>query len=294
MSGASLIQLVVSGISIGAVYGLVGLGFVTIYRASGVVNFAQGEFVMLGAMMGFNLWKKVGINYPLSCLIAVVAVSIVGLLIYQLIVVPLRGAPPVMIIMGTIGVSVLLQNVALNLWTSYPVFGPSFSGNTPIRIGSVAIESQNLWILGMAIAVVAGLYLLNNKTRVGKAMTATATEPMAAGLVGVRTGSMIRLAFVIAAAIGALAGIFVSPVLPVSFLVGSTLTLKGFVASVLGGWGKPSGALVGGIALGVVETVTGGYVQAGYKDAVAFVLLLVVLSFRPGGLLGSSLTEAEA
>lgn len=295
MSAASFMQLLVSGIAIGTVYGLVALGFVTIYRTSGVVNFAQGEFVMLGGMMSYELWKGWHLPYALAAVITVFVVSIIGLLIYQTIVAPLRRAPAIMVVMGTIGMSFLIQAIALNVWTSYPIFGPSFSSDQPIAIAGVSIVSQDIWVLLMAAIVVSSLYLLNNRTRLGKAMTATATDPLAAGLVGVRTGSMIRLAFIISASIGALAGIFVSPVVPITAAVGSTLAIKGFVGAVLGGWGKPSGALVGGLVLGIVETVGGGlkYIPSGYKDAIALVALLLVLYFRPNGLFGSSLTEAE-
>lgn len=295
MSAASFAQLLVSGIAIGMVYGLVALGFVTIYRTSGVVNFAQGEFVMLGGMMSYELWKAWHLPYALAAVITTVAVSIVGLLIYQLIVAPLRRAPAIMVVMGTIGVSFLIQAIALNLWTSYPIFGPPFSSDQPITLGGVSIVSQNIWLVLMAIIAVGALYLLNNRTRLGKAMTATATDRLAAGLVGVHTGSMIRLAFIISAALGALAGIFVSPVVPITATVGSALAIKGFVGAVLGGWGKPTGALVGGIVLGVVETIGGGvsFIPAGYKDAIALVVLLLVLYFRPSGIFGASLTEAE-
>jgi branched-chain amino acid transport system permease protein len=294
VSTAFYIQLVVSGIAIGSVYGLVALGFVTIYRTSGVVNFTQGDFVMLGAMLSYFLWKSWGLAYPLACGLTVLAVALLSLAIYHLVIAPLRRSDPIMIIMATLGVSIVIEMVAQLLWTSYPIYGPAFSGTHPATLFGVSIEWQQLWVVGLGALVLVGLFYLNNRTRLGKSMTATATDRLGANLVGVRTGSMIRWAFIISAAIGAAAGIFISPLLPMAFNIGIMLSLKGFVAAVVGGWGKPSGAFVGGLVIGVLETIAGGVFQAGYRDAVAFGILLIVLYFRPQGLLGSSLVEADA
>jgi branched-chain amino acid transport system permease protein len=293
MSLANLLQLFASGITIGAVYGLVALGYVTIYRCSGVVNFAQGEFVMLGAMLASYLLKTASLPYPLATGVAIVAVGLIGVLTYQLIIVPLGQAFVLMLVMATLGVSMLLQNSALITWGPYPLYLPAFSGDTPIRFGEVAVMSQSLWVLLMAAVVLVALYLLNNHTHFGKSMTATATEPLAANLVGVSTGSMVRWSFAISAVIGAGAGIFVAPIVPINYAVGGLFGLKGFVAAVLGGWGKSTGAVLGGLALGVVETFSAGLLPSGYKDAIAFVVLLFILYYRPSGILGSSLTEAE-
>ena len=293
VSASFFTQLLISGVAIGAIYGLVALGFVTIYRTSGVVNFAQGDFVMLGAMMSFFLWKSWGIAYPIACGLTVLAVCILSLLIYHLVIAPLRGATPIMIIMATLGVSIVVEMFALLAWTSYPIYGPTFSSDKPLKLGGVVVQTQELWVYLLAAVVILGLFWLNTRTRLGKSMTATATDRLGANLVGVRTGSMIRWAFVISAAIGALGGVFLSPLLPMAFNIGLVLSLKGFVGAVLGGWGKPSGAFVGGLVIGVLETFAGGVFQAGYRDAVAFVILLLVLYFRPQGLLGSQLVEAE-
>lgn len=294
-SVSGLLQLLESGLTIGLIYGLVGLGFVTIYRTSGVVNFAQGEFVMLGGMMSYQMWTAWHWPYGLSMLATVIAVGIVGALMYVAVIAPLRRrqANTIILVMATIGVSFLIQAISTRLWTAYPIFGPIFSSTATISAGDVAIGTQDLWTIGVAAVLVAGLFYLTSYTRVGKAMTATATEPLAAGYAGIRTGSMICLAFVISAVMGAIAGAVVSPIVPITTTTGSSLAIMGFVAAVLGGWGKPVGAVVGGIVLGIVETLAGGFIQAGYKSAVGLVVLLLVLYFKPSGLLGSSLTEAE-
>lgn len=290
---ANLIQLLVSGVSIGAIYALIALGLLTIYRASQVVNFAQGEFVMLGGMMSYWFWNSLHLPYWLAAVVTVVVVAAVGLVMYQLVIAPLRNASLAMVILATLGVSSLIQAIALLWWDAWPVYGPAFSGEAPVSVGSVGLRTQDLWIIGMAVVVVTALWFLNNHTHLGKTMTAAATEPLAAGFVGIRAGALIRLAFVISASIGAIAGIFMSPVIPFTFNVGGVLVIKGFVAAVLGGWGTASGAMVGGIALGVIETLVGGYLPSGFQDAIAFVILILVLTLLPGGLLRQKLITAS-
>jgi branched-chain amino acid transport system permease protein len=260
-----------------------------------VVNFAQGEFVMLGGMMSYQMWTVWHWPYGLAMLVTVIAVGIVGALIYLAVIGPLRRrhASIIILVMATIGVSFLIQAVGTNLWSAYPIFGPTFSSAATVKAGGVAIGTQDLWTIGVALVLVAGLFYITGRTRVGKAMTATATEPLAAGYAGIKTGSMICLAFVISAVIGAIAGAVVSPIVPITTTTGSSLAILGFVAAVLGGWGKPIGAVVGGVVLGIVETLAGGFIQAGYKSAIGLVVLLLVLYFKPSGLLGSSLIEAE-
>ena len=290
---ATVIQLIISGIAIGSVYGLVALGFVTIYRTCGVVNFAQGEFVMLGGMLSYWLWKHVHIPYALAAVLTIIAVCVFGLGIYQLVVAPLRRAPAVMIVLGTLAVSALVEAISLLWFEGWPIYGPSFSATQILDVFGVGLYTQNLWVILMVAIVVTALALLNNKTHLGKKMTATASDPLAAGLVGVRSGSMIRLAFIISAAIGAIGGVFISPVIPMTYSIGAGLALKGFVAAVLGGWGTASGAVVGGVVLGVIEMLVGGYLPSGFQDAIAFILLILVLAVRPRGLLGKPLIVEE-
>jgi branched-chain amino acid transport system permease protein len=289
MSVASFLQLVASGITIGAVYGLVALGFVAIYRCSGIVNFAQGEFVMLGGLFTAYLLKSTSLPYPAAAAIAIIAVGLAGLLTYQLVIVPLGQTVVISLVMATLGVSMLLQNGALLSFGGYPLYLPSFSGDVPVRFGKVAVMSQSLWVLLMTAAVLALLYLLGQHTVFGKSMTATATDRLAANLVGISTRAMVRWSFVISASVGAIAGIFVGPIVPMNFVVGAMFGLKGFVAAALGGWGKATGAVAGGLALGVVEALSAGFLPSGYKDAISFVVLLLILYYRPSGILGASL-----
>jgi branched-chain amino acid transport system permease protein len=289
MGLANFFQLFASGITIGAVYGLVGLGFVTIYRCSGIVNFAQGEFVMLGGLLTAYFLKVNSLPYALAAIVAVLAVGVIGILTYQLIIVPLGQAIIISLVMATLGVSLLLQNTALISWGAYPLYLPSFSGDVPLRFGQVAIMSQSLWIVLMAAVVLVALYLLGQHTLFGKSMTATATDRLAANLVGISTGKMVRWSFAISAVVGAVAGVFVGPIVPMNFAVGAMFGLKGFVAAALGGWGKSTGAVLGGLILGVVEATAAGLLPSGYKDAIAFIVLILILYYRPSGILGASL-----
>lgn len=290
--GATVVQLLVAGLTVGAVYSLIALGFVTVYRCSGVTNFAQGEFVMLGALLTFWAFGKKGILYPVSMLIGVVAVAAIGVLLYQLAVRPLRGNDMMPTIITTLGASIFFVSVAQITLGGYekglPPFLPSVRS---FVIGGVSLPVQSLWVILAAVAVFLVLQLFNNWTLFGMKMTATATQPAAASLCGVSKRQMITWSFAISAAVGAIGGICLATIVPLNYASGSIYTLKGFAAAVLGGWGKSTGALVGGVILGVVETISVLLIPAGYRDAVAFVVLLVILYFRPVGILGSSLVE---
>jgi branched-chain amino acid transport system permease protein len=291
LSGSTFVQLLISGVAIGLVYGLIGLGFLTIYRTSGVVNFAQGEFLMLGALVSYQLWSVFHIPYLVAGLIALVVTALVGVIMYYGIVRPLRNAPILAVMIGTLGFSFLVQAVTTIGWTSYPFYGPPFYGDKPIMIGGVAIMLQNIWVIILTFVMLGLLYYLNNHTKVGKAMTATATDPLAARIVGIHTGRLVLVAIVISAVIGAATGVSVSSLLSMSTTVGTVVMIKGFVCAVLGGWGSASGSIAGGVVLGLAETLAGGFLPSGYKDAIALVLLLLVLYFRPGGILKAKLVE---
>ena len=287
MSAMTVLQLIVSGITVGAIYALLGLGFVTIFRSSGVVNFAQGEFTMLGGLLTFYLLKTVSLPYLGAVIVAILVTALIGIAMYQIVIAPLGRAPLLSMVMVTVGASLFIQNTALLVWGPDAVRLPGISGDAPIRLGDVAILPQSPWVLLIAAVILAVLYLLNNHTLMGKAMTATATDPLAASLVGVSTGGMVRLSFAISAGVGALAGIALAPIVPINFIFGALLGMKGLSALILGGWGKATGAVIGGIALGLIETFGASVLPAGYKDAIAFLILIAILYFRPSGILGS-------
>ncbi|MBL3568632.1 branched-chain amino acid ABC transporter permease [Rhodovulum sulfidophilum] len=286
----ALMQFVFSGVTVGAVYALVALGFTIIYNASDVVNFAQGEFVMLGGMITVFA-HLAGLPLPLAALGAILATAALGVALNRLAIEPARGAPVVSVIIITIGASILIRGAAQLIFDKQLHGLPSFSGDDPIRVLGATILPQSLWVIGGALAVFVGLWAFFTRTLTGKAVLATSNNRTAAQLVGINTGWVMTLAFGLSAAIGALAGVLVTPITLVSYDVGVGLALKGFAAAMLGGMGNPKGALAGGILLGLFEALTAGYVSSHYKEAVAFIVILGVLFAMPQGLFGRAGTE---
>jgi branched-chain amino acid transport system permease protein len=282
---SEFVQFLVSGLTIGAVYALVALGFTLIYNASDVVNFAQGEFVMLGGMVTVFL-SAAGVPLPLAALMAVIVAIVVGILLYWMAIQPARDASPVTLIIITIGASILLRGVAQLLFDKQFHKLPSISGDAPIHILGAAVQSQSFWVLGGTAVIVLLLYLFLEHTLLGKAVLATAANRLAARLVGVNTATVMTLAFGGSAAIGAVAGILITPITLTSYDVGTLLALKGFAAAMLGGMGNPLGAVAGGLLLGLLESFATGYISSAYKDAIAFIVILIVLFAAPRGLFG--------
>jgi branched-chain amino acid transport system permease protein len=282
---SEFLQFFLSGLAVGAVYALVALGFTLIYNASDVVNFAQGEFVMLGGMVTVFA-SGAGVPLSVAALFAVCVAVAVGLLLYWLAIAPARGASAVSLIIITIGASILLKGAAQVTFDKQFHKLPSFSGDAPIEVLGATIQPQSLWVLGGTAAVVLVLYVFLERTLVGKAVRATSASRLAARLVGINTATIMALAFGGSAAIGAVAGILVTPITLTSYDVGTITALKGFAAAMLGGMGNPLGAVVGGLLLGLLETLGAGYVSSTYKDGFAFVMILVVLFAMPQGLLG--------
>ncbi|HWW49557.1 MAG TPA: branched-chain amino acid ABC transporter permease [Xanthobacteraceae bacterium] len=285
-----LMQFLLSGITVGAVYALIALGFTIIYNASDVVNFAQGEFVMLGGMITVFTYAA-GLPLPLAAIVAIVLTAGVGVLLNKLAIEPARGAPVVSLIIITIGASIFIRGVAQVVFDKQLHRFPAFSGDAPIAVLGATILPQSLWVIAGAMAVFVGLYLFFTRTLLGRAVLATANNRMAAQLVGINTKYVMTLSFALSAAIGALGGVLVTPITLVSYDVGIGLALKGFAAAMLGGMGNPKGALVGGILLGIIEALTAGYISSQYKDAAAFVVIIAVLFAMPNGLFAKGSTD---
>ncbi|GIK80348.1 MAG: branched-chain amino acid ABC transporter permease [Pseudorhodoplanes sp.] len=287
---AEFLQFLFSGLTVGAVYALVALGFTLIYNASGIINFAQGEFVMLGGMTTVFL-ALVGVPLPLAAVVAVLAAVAVGLLLHRFAIEPARGADTVSLIMITIGASIFLRGAAQVVFDKRFHSLPHLFGTDPLRIGGAAILPQSLVVLAGATVIVVLLWIFIDRTLFGKAVIATAANRLAARLVGINTGHMIGFSFAISAAIGALAGILVTPITLTSYDVGTLLALKGFAAAMLGGMGYALGAVVGGLLLGLLEAFSAGYLSSKYKDVVAFLVILAVFFVMPQGLLGRAKVE---
>lgn len=287
---AQFLQFLFSGVTVGATYALAALGFTLIYNASNVINFAQGEFIMLGGMLAV-FFAQMGLPLPVVLLLAVLVPAVVGVLVEKLAIEPVKGAETVTLIIITIGASLVIRGI-VQVWLGKNTFSlPAFSGDAPIEILGATLLPQSLWVLGITALVVAGLWYFFNRTLQGKAMLATSFNRTAAELVGINTSWVLFLSFAMSAALGALGGILITPITLTSYDVGIMLGLKGFVAAVVGGLGNGLGAVVGGLLVGILEAMGAGYVSSAYKDAIPFVLILLILFFMPRGLFGGKSTD---
>jgi branched-chain amino acid transport system permease protein len=283
--GAQWLQYVASGLTAGAIYALVALGFSIVYNASQAINFAQGEFVMIGGMSAVTL---VGVGLPLAVAVplAVLVAVAVGLLLEKLAIEPARKADTVTLIIITIGAALLLRGLAQLVWDKRVHSLPAFSGEQPLQMMGATVLPQSLWVLGGTALAVAGLSWFFGRTLFGKAMLATSYNPLAAQLVGINTRTVLFASFGLAAMLGALGGVLTAPITFTAYDTGVLLGLKGFAAAMLGGLGSFVGAVLGGLLLGLIEGLGAGFVSSAYKDAIAFVIILAVLFFMPKGLLG--------
>ena len=279
---SDLLQLVFSGLAQGAVYGLIALGFVAIFRVREIVNLAQGEYA---ALAGLSAISAVTAGVPLlpAVVLVVPMVVIVAVLIERLCIAPIRKMTPLLSIILTLGISTALKAVMLLIWGPQARGLPAFPGRDIVLAG-VSIRSQELWILGISAVVGAAVVWAYEHTLLGKAMRACAEQPVAARLVGISPRMATMIAFGVAGFVGAVAGLVGSPIYFSSWDYGLGLGLKGFVAATLGGLVSLRVALFGGLLLGVLENLVAGYIDTGYRDAVAFLVLLLVLLVRPQGL----------
>jgi len=284
-------QYIISGLTIGAIYALVALGFNIIHNATGIVNFVQCEFVTLGGMMIYTFHTLLRIPLPLSFFLSTATVVFVGALIERGPIRIAKSKAIIVLIFITIGISSTIRGTALLTWGPDNVPIPSFSGEKVIRIFGAAILPQHLWIFAITIGVVIFLQYFFHHTLIGKAMRATAFNRRAASLVGISVNRMILLSFAMSGGLGAVGGIIIAPVTTTSYDTGIMLALKGFAAAILGGYGNSTGAIVGGLILGVLESLGAGLISSKFKNAFAFFILLLVLFFKPAGLLGHG--EAE-
>lgn len=279
-----LLQLLFAGLSQGAVYALVAIGFVAIFTVSGVINLAQGEFAALAGLVAISAVAS-GLPLLAAVVLAVLSVALVAVIMERLVIFPVKRMTTLVSLILTLGVSTGLKALMLL------VYGPNAEGLTPLTpggfsLGGVSIRYQELWILLIAGVVSLAVYWFYERTLAGKSLRACAEQPVAARLVGISLTKASLLSFLIAGTVGAIAGVLASPIYFTSWESGLTLGLKGFVAATLGGLISVRGAVLGGLLLGVLETLTAGYISTGLRDAVAFLLLIIVLVARPAGIFG--------
>lgn len=287
----TFLQLVVAGLSAGSAYGLVAVGFVTIHSVTGIINLAQGEFAMVAGFVAIALLAA-GLPLPVAALLAIVVVALGAAVIERVAIAPARGSSVVAYIMLTLGVSITLKATALLIEGPQPTRLPAFSPGL-IELGGVVIRPQDLWILAATAVAALGLYAFLERTVTGRAFRACAEQPVAARLVGISPARMSTLSFVLAGVVGALAGVVSSPVIQTDWNIGLFLGLKGFVAASLGGLASIPAAIAGGLLLGVAESMAAGYLSSGLRDAIAFLVLVVVLVVRPSGVFGRTQVAAR-
>ena len=287
---AYFVQILVNGFSVGCIYGLIGIGFCVIYNASGIVNFAQGAFVMLGGMITYVLLTTFHLPLVVAGAFATVAVAVIGIIIERVVVRPLwdRNATMFVMILATLAVQIVIERATLILVGDQPKSIPVFTDLPPIRVAGVSIGYQTLWIVGTSLVLIALLALFFQKTLVGRAMRACSINREAAALQGIQVSRMLALSFALSAALGAIAGILLTPTQFTAFNVGTPFAISGFIAAIVGGFGRPFGAFLGGIALGLAQALAVFGLGSGLKNVAALAVLLAFLFFRPSGILGSA------
>ncbi len=292
-SGAELAQYLASGVVVGGVYALIALGFVIVYSVTRIINFAQGEWVMLGAF-GMAALTARGWSAPVAFVLTVLMVAALGALLERAAIHPLRHASPLALLILTIGASIALRGGALLVWGTDPYPVPAFTAGPPLRVLGAVVIRQGLWVIAAGALVFAALWFFFTRTYTGIAVRACAINARAARLMGIRVDRAFLLAFALSGALGAIAGAVIAPITYATYDMGLMLGLKGFVAAVLGGLVSPPAAIAGGFFLGIVESFAAGLISSGYKDAVAFVVLIALCLAQVGGWLPWRISEEEA
>ena len=280
-----ILQFIISGISTGSIYAIVGLGYMIIYSVTRVVNFAQGEFVMLGGMLSATFHMS-GLSLVFSVLLAAVVITLIGMVFYQTVIYPIRRAPAFALILVTFGVSIIIRGIAMLGWGTDPRRMPYFSRAEPIPIFGALLNPQSLWIIASTAVIAIGLFIFFRYSLPGKAFMACSIDASLAGFMGIKTERMGLLAFGLSALLATFAGAVMAPLTFPHVGIGIHLSVKGFTAALIGGLNRIEGVIVGGLALGVLEALSAGLISSGSKDAIALAILLVVLTFRHHGLLG--------
>lgn len=283
----ALLQLTISGLAMGAIYGLVALGFTLIWNAVGIVNFAQGELVMLGGFVSVGwLTATFGMPWPLTLVLTCGFMAVFGVAMAWGLYHPLRNAPQLSAIVATLGLSIFLKNSAVLTWGPHPLMTPGPLGNATVAVAGVMIYGQYFLIIGALVVLMATQLLIFRGTLIGKAMRATAQDREVARLMGIPTHWIITLIFVYASVLAGIAGVLLAPVFYVSASMGGMVALKAFSASIIGGFGNIPGAVIGGLILGLVESLGSSFISSAYIDVISFGLLITFLVLRPQGIFG--------
>jgi branched-chain amino acid transport system permease protein len=284
-TGSAFLQLLVAGIGTGSIYALIALGFNVVFKSTGAMNFAQGEWVVMGGMLSAMLLTSIS-NVGLACLLAILLVAICGIVSERLVIWPLRRPNALLITLVSIGLAICTRSLVMMTLGKKPVGYPGFSGSATIAFAGVTVQAQTLWIIGLTFVFLIVMHFFFERSMLGKALRAAAADREAAAIVGVKVETTVLLSFAIAAFAGALAGAIITPLTLATYDQAAMFGFKGFSAAMLGGVGSLPGAVVGGLCLGLLEAFGSFYVSSDFKDAIAFAVLLLILFVRPSGLLG--------
>ncbi len=279
-------QQIIQGLAIGSVYGLIALGYVLIWNTWGILNFAQGETVTIGAFFILIFYIWLDLPFIVAFILSVLACMLVAYIIERLAYRPIIHKQSVIRVIATIGVGIFIRNLYRFIFGADPYPFPTIFGDQPFEFAGVTIVPQNIWIMCIGFALVILLNLFLTRTYIGKAMRATSQDREAAALMGINVKQTMSLTFAFACGIGGIAGILIAPLYFVMADMGVPMGPKGFSAALLGGIDHMGGAMVGGIILGIIEALTAGYLSSQYQSAISFIVLILVLVFKPSGIMG--------
>ena len=289
---SQILQYIFVGLALGCIYGLVAIGYNIIFNATEVINFAQGDFLMLGGFVMVSLMELSPFPLPVNFFFAVIIVAATAGILQKFAINKARNPTVVNLIIICLAAHIIYQGGTMLIWGKDARIFPPFLSLEPITILGATLLPQFLWVFGVTAATIFGLAYFYNKTMIGRAMLACSVNRVAAGLMGINVSRMIFWGFVMSGAVGAVGGILIVPVSMVSYNVGLLWALKGFCAFILGGVGNIYGALLGGLILGVMEQLGAGLISSGFKDAIGLIVLLLVLFIRPTGILGEEREHA--
>jgi len=285
------IQMIINGLAMGAIYALIALGFVMIYNSTGAVNFAQGDFAMIGAYLYFTAVVLLHLPVWVAFIFVIVGAAILGIIFNRTVFYPVRDKHWMIPLIGTIGASIFLPNFAMNIWGPEPLPTPNPFGELLLRLGEVRISPQFVLILVVTIFLILVMHLFFSRTRFGKMMQAAAQDRVMARLTGIRVNKTMGATFIYSSILAGIGGALVAPVFYVSQGMGLFVVVKAFCATIVGGFGSVPGSIVGGFFVGIVEQVCAGYISDKYKDVYAFLLMILVLFIRPQGIFGEKISE---
>lgn len=291
MGGSAVIQQVINGLTVGMVYGLTALGFTMVYKALGLLNFSHSDTLMIGALLSYTF--VVNLGWPIYLVIPalVVIMMLYGLAVEKGLFWHFRNASKITFMLVSISLSGILRNGALLVWGPHPRALPPIFGDASFNISGVVFPLRDVYIFGIALLFMITLQVFFQKTKFGLALRIAAEDPETAGIMGVKVSITRAATFAITAALGGMAGLLIAPLFSVTIELGAALALKTFIAAVVGGVGNLPGAVIAGLLVGLLESISSGFISSGYRDVIVFSAGIIVLAFRPQGLFQRTVTK---